>query len=201
MCAFMKISLEPSSNTCDQKSLLTEASRLTSAHVDAVSDTQHQMLSADDGERCWWSGCDHHRSHHHSAPDIIHFSDVKIEPIVKRPFSILHSYWIRSWFTSCIDWVSVRKLTSSSSFRTKEPVSQSVPLEPHPLRSGGDRVIMIRGCWNTLTVLTCGHQAHTHTHTQLSGAPSDLQSVHTPHRYVNNREPDIKYDQTFLVLC
>lgn len=43
MCAFMKISLKPSSSTCDQKSLLTEASRLTSAHADVLSDTQHQI--------------------------------------------------------------------------------------------------------------------------------------------------------------
>ena len=42
-------------------------------------------------------------------------------------------------------------------------MSQSISLEPHPLSSGGDLIILIRGLWNTLTIcIWGGKKAHIH---------------------------------------
>ena len=58
--------------------------------------------------------------------------------------------------------VMTGKLTTSSSFKTKESVSQSIHLEPHPLSSGGDLVILIRGLQSKPNYIWTKN-AHTHT--------------------------------------
>lgn len=59
---------------------------------------------------------------------MIHFSEnCKNRPYSEELLFIFFSYWIWSWFISCIDWGCVQKLTTSSSITTKELMTQSIP--------------------------------------------------------------------------
>ena len=142
--------------------------RLTSAHVDALSDPEHQNLSADDGERAasWWSGCDHCHSHHHSAPDIIHFTDVKIEPIVKRPFFLL-TLILNQILIHILYWLGLHSEIDQLIILQNKRAGES----KHPSRATSSPLRRRSSYYNqTLLKHThCPHMwtpsTHTHTHT------------------------------------